>query len=143
MDSAANTPDWRKLVPFTAPMAAFLTLLTLKSVLEKPGSAFWLASPEYWLYPAQTVLCGLLLIWFWREYRFQAAKRMAFTGAIAFLAFALWIAPQASAGLRRAPTFNHEIFFRSQAATGPRLSRFFARRVVPLSGETLARFLLR
>ena len=46
MDSAGNKLDMRKLAAFLAPMAAFLTLLGLNSTLEKPGGAFWLASPR-------------------------------------------------------------------------------------------------
>ncbi|HEV2840018.1 MAG TPA: CAAX prenyl protease-related protein [Chthoniobacterales bacterium] len=147
MDSADNKLDARKLAAFTVPMAVFLALLGLNSLLQKPGGAFWRASPEYWIYPAQTILCGLLLIWFWREYRFQAANRIGFAGAIALLVFALWIAPQAIFGFApRSDGFNPEVFSGQPAAYWGTVCFRFLRLVVvvPLVEEVFWRgFLLR
>ena len=146
MDSADNKLDHRKLAAFTVPMAVFLALLGLNSLVEKPGGAFWRASPEYWIYPAQTSF-GLLLIWFWREYRFRAASRIGFTGAIALLAFALWIGPQAIFGFApRSDGFNPEVFSPQPAAYWGTVCFRFLRLVVvvPLVEEIFWRgFLLR
>lgn len=147
MDSAGNKLDRRKLVAFTLPMAVFLALLALLSFLQKPGGAFWLASPEYWIYPAQTIVCGALLILFWREYQFQAARRIAFAVAVALLVFALWISPQALFGLApRTDGFNPETFSSQPAAYWATVFLRFLRLVivVPLVEEIFWRgFLLR
>lgn len=111
MDSANNKLTRRKLAAFLLPMAAFFLLLALSSVLPKVGDASWLASPEYWIYPAQTIICGALLIWFWREYDFGAVRRVLFTCAGALVVFALWIAPQALLGFApRLDGFNPDLF---------------------------------
>ncbi len=43
-------------------MAVFLLLLGLRGLLQNRGGALWFASPEFWIYPAQTILCGALLL---------------------------------------------------------------------------------
>src|ERR1700730_7090476 len=98
MDSEGNKLLKRKLAAFTLPMAAFLVLLALISLLRKVGGSFWLDSPEYWIYPAQTIFCGALLIWFWPEYEFRPARRAAFALMLAPVVFAFWISPQALLG---------------------------------------------
>ena len=147
MDFAGSEFDGRKLAAFTLPMAAFLGLLGLGSVLRKLGGAFWLNSPEYWIYPAQTVFCGALLCWFWREYEFRAARQILFTASIALLVFALWIAPQAFLGFApRLDGFNPEIFSGQPATYWATVAVRFVRLVVvvPLIEEIFWRgFLLR
>jgi CAAX prenyl protease-like protein len=147
MDSAGNKLDTRELAAFVAPMAVFLALLGLNSLLEKPGGAFWLASPEYWIYPAQTIVCGLLLIWFWRVYRLQPLRRIVFSVAVALLVFALWISPQALFGWApRSDGFNPEVFSDQPTAYWGTVFFRFLRLVVvvPLVEEIFWRgFLLR
>ena len=89
-----QTPDRKKLAAFTLPMAIFLVLLALAGILRKSGGAFWLSSPEYWIYPAQTVICGGLLLRFRKAYELRAPSRVLFTLGIGLLVFLLWIAPQ-------------------------------------------------
>ncbi|HEY2614853.1 MAG TPA: hypothetical protein VGI42_04030, partial [Chthoniobacterales bacterium] len=79
----------RKLLAFTLPMAVFLLLLGVASALEKIGGAFWVASPAYWIFPLQTLLCGALLICFWRNYQLIRPQRPIFTLTIALIVFAL------------------------------------------------------
>jgi CAAX prenyl protease-like protein len=101
----------RKLIAFTAPMMLFLALLGLKDALKKVGGPFWVSSAEYWIFPAQTILCGALLYWFWREYRLQRPQRASFGLAIGFLVFVLWISPQAFFGFSpRTVGFDPTIF---------------------------------
>jgi len=64
-------PEKRKLAAYVLPMVAFVASLALDSALKKIDKLFWLSSAEYWIYPAQTILCGGLLIWFRREYDFK------------------------------------------------------------------------
>jgi CAAX prenyl protease-like protein len=147
MDSADNKFARRKLAAFTLPMAAFLVLLVLGSALRKVGGAFWLDSPEYWIYPAQTIFCGALLLWFWREYELRAAGRAFFAVAVAVLVFALWISPQEFLGFApRLVGFNPEIFSGQPAAYWATIVFRFLRLVVvvPLVEEMFWRgFLLR
>jgi CAAX prenyl protease-like protein len=145
MDSTDK--EARKLVAFTLPMAVFLVLLALVSVLRKVGGAFWLDSPEYWIYPAQTIFCGALVIWFWREYQFRAARRIVFAAAVALLLFAVWIAPRELLGFApRLIGFNPEIFSGQPATYWTTVAVRFVRLVVvvPLVEEIFWRgFLLR
>jgi CAAX prenyl protease-like protein len=94
MDSEPAAPTIRKLVAFTLPMAVFLTLLGLGETLRNPGGSGWLATPEYWIYPTQTLLCGALVVWFWRDYELRAPRKVWFAVAIGIAVFILWIAPQ-------------------------------------------------
>ena len=111
MDSEQQGSDMRKLVAFTLPMAVFLTLLGLASVLRKPGAAFWLASPEYWIYPAQTLLCGAIVAWFWRDYKLSAPRKVWFALATGLAVFAIWIAPQQFFGFApRLTGFDPDVF---------------------------------
>ena len=131
MDSAANKFLTRKLVAFVLPMAAFLVLLALGGALRKIGGAFWLDFPEYWIYPAQTIVCGALLIWFWREYEFRAPRRIVFAAAVALLVFAFWIAPQAFLGFPpRLVGFDPEVFSGQPAAYWATIVFRFLRLVV-------------
>jgi len=111
MDSHPPVPDQRKFVAFALPMAVFLGLLALASALRKPGSSFWLAAPEYWIYPAQTLICGALVLWFWREYDFRAPQKILITLTIGLVVFGLWIAPQQFFGFPpRLVGFDPQVF---------------------------------
>ena len=94
MDSALSPASLRKLLAFTLPMAVFLGFLTAIGLARTPGASFWLASPEYWIYPLQTVVCGALLLWFWPEYELRRPRSAPFALAIGLFVFGLWIAPQ-------------------------------------------------
>lgn len=75
-------------------MLAFLALLALCQLLTARGQSFLLRHAEFWIYPAQTVLCGALLLWFRPCYEFHRLKNVTFTLLIALAVFAIWIAPQ-------------------------------------------------
>lgn len=150
MDSASNSQQKRELAAHALPMGLFLGLLALASGLKKIGGAFWpfwLAAPEFWIYPAQTVLCGAMLFCFRREYDFHRLVRIPFTAAIAVLVFLLWIAPQAFLGFApRTDGFNPETFAAAPAAYWATIILRFLRLVivVPLVEEIFWRgFLLR
>lgn len=89
----------RKLLAYTLPMVTFLFLLGAGSVLRKVGNNIWFSSAEYWIYPVQTILCGALLICFYREYRFRPPTQVGFIIATGVLVFVLWISPQQFLGL--------------------------------------------
>ena len=101
----------KKLVAFTAPILVFLVLLGLRDGLTSINGPFWVSSAEYWIYPAQTILCGALVFWFWPEYDLQAPRRLGFGVAIGVLVFVLWISPQAFFGVPpRLSGFDPTIF---------------------------------
>ena len=140
--------DRKKFAAYTLPMAAFLALLVLNSALKASGlSSFWARSAEYWIYPAQTVLCGGLILFFWREYRLQRPARLAFGAAIGIAVFVIWIAPQAFFGSgARVDGFNPDLFVQQPAAYWATVLLRFCRLaiVVPLAEEIFWRgFLLR
>lgn len=147
MDSAENKHARRKLAAFTLPMAVFLLLLVLNSVLQRMGSGAWLAYPEHWIYPAQTIFCAALLVWFWREYELRLAGRVAFPLLVGVAVFGLWISPQTLLGFPPRPdSFNPEVFLEQPAAYWTTIGFRFLRMavVVPLVEEIFWRgFLLR
>jgi uncharacterized protein len=84
----------RQLIAHVAPMFVFLGLLALSQLLSGSSERFVFRHAEFWIYPVQTIVCGALLLWFHPCYEFHGLKNVAFTLLIAFVAFAIWIAPQ-------------------------------------------------
>lgn len=145
MDSHPPATATRKLVAFTLPMAVFLALLALAGALRRPDGGFWLLAPEYWIYPAQTLICGALLLWFWREYDFRAPRKALVAVGIGLVVFALWIGPQQFLGFPpRLTGFDPEVFAAQPALYwGTVIFRFLRLAVVvPLLEEIFWRGLL-
>ena len=94
MKSASRVPQKRKFAAYVLPMALFLLLLALGSGLKAIGGTFWLSSPEYWIYPLQTIVCVSLVFFFRREYEFGKLRQPIFVLIVGVLIFALWISPQ-------------------------------------------------
>jgi CAAX prenyl protease-like protein len=147
MDSEPPPIDRKKLIAFMLPMAVFIVLLALVGAFRKPGGGVWLASPEYWIYPAQTIICGALLLWFWRDYDFRAPRKIWFALEIGLVVFALWIAPQQFFGVApRLAGFDPDVFAGQPAMYWVTVISRFLRLVivVPLVEEIFWRgFLLR
>jgi CAAX prenyl protease-like protein len=137
----------KRLFAFVAPMAVFVGLLALNSALKQFGDSSWSKSTEYWMYPAQTFLCGALLLVFWKIYPLARPLWPIFGLTIGALVFLLWIAPQAWLGFApRTDGFNPEVFAAGSplylATVGLRFLRLVV--VVPLLEEIFWRgFLLR
>ena len=81
----------RPLLAHVVPTIVFLVLLALSQLLS--GSVV-LRHVKFWIYPAQTILCGALLLWFRRCYKFHELKNAALTLLIAFGIFVIWIVPE-------------------------------------------------
>ena len=94
MDSAQPKSDLRKLIAFILPMGVFVVLLGLTGTGNRPEAVSWFSYPAYWTYPAQTVICGALLLWFWREYELRAPRKIWVALLVGLVVFAIWIAPQ-------------------------------------------------
>lgn len=137
----------KELLAYVLPMALFLALLALNAALKGAGDSFWLRSAEYWIYPLQTLVCGLLLLWFRREYSLRPPARWIFGLVMGLLVFVLWIAPQSFLGFSaRLDGFNPEQFAGQPALHGVTVALRFLRLavVVPLVEEIFWRgFLLR
>ena len=143
----AEGPNQRKLLAYAAPMLLFALLLGLRSALKRPGAAVWLATPEFWIYPLQTLLCAALLIYFRRHYQLQRPSGLGFAVTIGLLAFFLWIAPRQFFGFApRTIGFNPDVLAGNPALYWTALALRFVRLVVvvPLVEEIFWRgFLLR
>ena len=128
-------------------MLVFVGLLAVNLALKKIGNLFWLSSAEYWIYPAQTISCGGLLIWFRREYDFGRPRHIILIALVGVIVFLLWISPQQFLGApKRSTGFNPDIFQASAMAYWTATLLRFLRLVVvvPLVEEIFWRgFLLR
>ncbi len=127
-------------------MVAFVLLMGLGSALRTAGGHFLLSAAEYWIYPVQVIVCGAILIWFYRDYQLDRPRRPIFAIAVGIAVFILWIAPQAFLGFApRTTGFNPDIFANPLAywfTVGFRFLRLVI--VVPLVEEIFWRgFLLR
>lgn len=128
-------------------MALFIGLLALSSGAKALGDSPWLSRSEYWIYPAQTVLCPLVIWWFWGEYEFTKLRQPLFVVALGIAVFVLWISPQAFFGFApRREGFNPNLFADQPAlywlTVGLRFLRLVV--VVPFVEEIFWRgFLLR
>ncbi len=61
-----------------------------------PAAPWWLHSPEFWVYPLQTVACAALLLFYRREYPLDITPLAALLGlVVGALVFVLWVSPQA------------------------------------------------
>jgi CAAX prenyl protease-like protein len=82
---------------FTAPFFLFILLLALSDGIRsafKGSALFVLQSPQYWVFSLQTILCGGLMIFYWREYELAKPRRPWFALIIGALVFAIWVSPQ-------------------------------------------------
>lgn len=107
---------------------------------------FWASMPKHWIYPLQTVLCGIFL-WQWRsEYNLRRPSKPALTSLIALVVFLIWISPQTLLSKPgRLEGFDPMVFHSTSAnglSLGLRLLRLIV--VVPFLEEIFWRgFLLR
>ena len=128
-------------------MAVFLVLLGVTGAGNRPESVSWLSYPAYWTYPAQTVICGALLCWFWRDYELRTPHKVWFAFVIGLGVFALWIAPQQFFGFEpRRNGFDPDLFSAAPGLYWSTVVLRFVRLVivVPLLEEVFWRgFLLR
>jgi CAAX prenyl protease-like protein len=134
---------------YLAPFLVFMALLALGQLVHAlfEGQAWWVvATPRYWIFPLQTLVCGLLLARGWKHYEFSRPAQPLFTTAIAVLVLAIWIAPQELLGAERRWEGFEPGFFGDGAAYGTNVTVRFIRLVivVPLLEEIFWRgFLLR
>lgn len=142
-----NPASGRKLATYTLPMAVFLGALAAVAGLKAIGGSFWFDSPEYWVYPLQTLLCAALLLWYRREYEFNGVRQALVAMAAGIIVLVMWISPQAFFGFApRTEGFDPTVFADQPAAYWATVLFRFLRLVVivPLVEEIFWRgFLLR
>ncbi|MFL6530509.1 MAG: CAAX prenyl protease-related protein [Chthoniobacterales bacterium] len=148
MHSATDQRSRNLLIAYAAPMVVFIGCFGLISLIKLThGQSLWLRSPEFWVYPLQTVACAVLLIIFWRRYEFHPVRQLWLVLLVGSVSLAIWIAPQAFFGAApRTDGFNPDLIASNPAAYWATvLLRFFRLVVVvPLIEEIFWRgFLLR
>ena len=117
------------------------------------GRALWpITKPQYWVHPAQILICGAVLIRYWRYYEWRPPTRVVFTVFIGVLALVLWVSPLAYVvegffpKTKRVPGFDPAFFGASGVPFYMNVGCRFVRLViiVPLVEEIFWRgFLLR
>ena len=124
---------------YVTPFVAFLLMLCAVDLTG--GMA------TYWVYPAQTILCGALLMFFWSRYPIKAPVKLGFTLSIAVIVLLVWISPQEVLGYpRRLDGFDPTRFEGNPPVYLASLALRFVRLVIvaPLVEEVFWRgFLLR
>jgi CAAX prenyl protease-like protein len=136
---------------YFAPFAVFLGFLALNGVAAKifDGIAdpWWQSEPRLWVFPLQTLFCGVLLARWWPTYKLRLPARSWFAAGIGVLVLLLWIAPQMWLGLPpRTDGFDPTYFGTSGSAFNLTVVLRFLRLVVvvPLVEEIFWRgYLLR
>src|SRR4030095_12439945 len=81
---------------YLAPFVAFMALLALGEIVHGlfEGRAWWaVATKQYWIYPLQTLICGMLLSRLWCNVDWSPPTRFFVTILIAVAVFLIWIAP--------------------------------------------------
>lgn len=142
--STLRSPAAAHILPF----AVFMSGVMLVSAVQfLPGGSLWVDSPEYWVYPLQTLLCGALLLFYRHQYRlaFAGGTGLALLAGVGVLG--VWIAPQALGfAPPRLEGFNPDVFSASPALYWFTVIMRFLRLVVivPLVEEIFWRgFLMR
>jgi len=82
---------------YLGPFIAFMALLALGEIVGHLGdglATWFLASPKYWVFPLQTIVCGLLLIKWWKNYEFSWDRGWGFAPLAGVAVLGIWIAPQ-------------------------------------------------
>ena len=79
----------------TVPLVVFTLLLAVPGwfKIENPELPWYRQGPEHWAYPAQVVVCAILLALFWRHYQFSPWRGLRLAGVLAGAGIAFWILP--------------------------------------------------
>ena len=85
----------KTLAAYVLPFAAFVIGLAIVPFFTRENSASLLfTNPEFWIYPFQTLVCGFLLVFFWKEYDFGSPRGWLLALAAGLIVFGIWLAPQ-------------------------------------------------
>ena len=59
-----------------------------------PLNRLGIANAQYFIFPLQTIVCGAMIIAWWRRYSLGFPKGIIFTTVVGVLALAIWLAPR-------------------------------------------------
>jgi len=82
---------------FLTPFITFMGFLALSQGLQSffgGARSLWINSPQYLIYPLQTVICGMILIRYWPRYGLRRLAQPWIALLAGVIAILLWIAPQ-------------------------------------------------
>lgn len=133
----------RPLLAYTVPFALFLIGIGLVSLV--PGGPFF-GDSRFLVFPLQTLVCGAVLIWFWKDYDFSWGRGWLMGGLVGILALVIWISPQLFFGFPpRTKGFNPDLLANTPYYWPTVLMRFLRLAIiVPLLEEIFWRgFLMR
>jgi len=103
---------------YLTPFFAFLGLLLLGEVVKSLGEGYahWaLAHPQYWLFPLQIVVCGLMLVHYRGHYdQLKVLQGFPLAIAVGLVALGVWISPQWLFGAAPRTDGFHPHFFGSE-----------------------------
>lgn len=82
-------------VAHVAPLALFIALNFIPGWLriENPELPWHQRAPEHWVYPLQTIVTGLLLLWFRKHYRLAPCRGFGVAFAGAAVGIVVWVLP--------------------------------------------------
>src|SRR5579859_3154928 len=82
-------------VAHVTPLGAFLVFFALAPLFTVKNSQlpWWRSMPEHWIYPLQTLFCGGLLIYFWRNYTFAPLRGFGLATLLGLIGIILWVTP--------------------------------------------------
>lgn len=80
---------------FIGPLAAYMLLQPWAGFfrIEHSGLPWYQSAPEQWVYPLQTVVCLVLLAFFWKHYEFRPIRGTGLAVGMALLGIAIWFLP--------------------------------------------------
>lgn len=120
---------------------------SIVSGIFQNSGLLWLAKPGYLIFPLQSVVCGAVLIHYWKEYDFGPLRPWHWGALSGVLVLFLWISPQLVFGVEpRTDGFDPTLFGEDGAVYWLIVLARFLRLViiVPLAEEIFWRgFLMR
>ena len=139
-----------QLAAYVVPFLVFMGGLALAEGVRAIGASadnILLSRPEYWVYPLQTLLCGAVLVFYWKRYDFGRGGGWLAALAAGIVSLAIWLSPQLVFGVSpRLHGFDPTAFESSPGLFWLTVAARFARLVVvvPLVEEIFWRgFLMR
>ena len=97
MDLAKIRND--KTYAHVVPLATFMVLNLVLSVIDESGlkwdhpDASWWQMTEHWFYPLQTIICGGMLVFFWKHYEITWDRRIIIGAIMGAVGIGFWILP--------------------------------------------------
>jgi len=69
------------------------TALAAPLAVKNSELPWWRSMPEHWIYPLQTLVCGGLLLWFWKCYEFKPVRCLGLATLLGVIGIAFWFLP--------------------------------------------------